>query len=297
MYTFAHPIEDALENITHSLCTLEFEDQRPFYNWLLERLHEAGFFAQPLPQQYEFSRLNLNYAVLSKRKLMQLVEERHVDGWDDPRLPTLAGARRRGFTPEAFRAFAERIGVSKSESWIDMGVLEDCVRNHLNEVAPRRIGVLDPVKLIIDNYPEGQTEKCVAPNHPQKPELGTRELLFARELWIEREDFMATPSKGYFRLYPGNRVRLRYGYVVECTGFDQDDIGQSHRRALQLLPRLALRFSGRGPVQGEGQCALGGRAGRLSSAKCDSTTACSACRTRARAIATSCWTSIRNQST
>jgi len=226
MYTFAHPIEDALENITHSLCTLEFEDQRPFYNWLLERLHEAGFFARPLPQQHEFSRLNLNYTVLSKRKLMQLVEEKHVDGWDDPRLPTLAGARRRGFTPEAFRAFAERIGVSRSDSWIDMGVLEDCVRNHLNEVAPRRIGVLDPVKLIIDNYPEGQTEKCVAPNHPQKPELGTRELLFARELWIEREDFMATPTKGYFRLYPGNRVRLRYGYVVECTGFDQDEAGR-----------------------------------------------------------------------
>ena len=226
MYTFAHPIEDALENITHSLCTLEFEDQRPFYNWLLERLHEAGFFARPLPQQHEFSRLNLNYTVLSKRKLMQLVEEKHVDGWDDPRLPTLAGARRRGFTPEAFRAFAERIGVSRSDSWIDMGVLEDCVRNHLNEVAPRRIGVLDPVKLIIDNYPAGQTEKCVAPNHPQKPELGTRELLFARELWIEREDFMATPTKGYFRLYPGNRVRLRYGYVVECTGFDQDEAGR-----------------------------------------------------------------------
>jgi glutaminyl-tRNA synthetase len=226
MYTFAHPIEDALENITHSLCTLEFEDQRPFYNWLLERLHEAGFFAQPLPQQYEFSRLNLSYTVLSKRKLMQLVEEGHVDGWDDPRMPTLAGARRRGFTPEAIRTFAERIGVSRSDSWIDMGVLEDCVRNHLNEVAPRRIGVLDPVKLIIDNYPDGQTERCVAPNHPQRPELGTRELLFARELWIEREDFMLTPSKGYFRLYPGNRVRLRYGYVVECTGCEQDAAGR-----------------------------------------------------------------------
>jgi len=226
MYTFAHPIEDALENVTHSLCTLEFEDQRPFYNWLLERLHEAGFFARPLPQQYEFSRLNLNYTVLSKRKLMQLVEEKHVDGWDDPRMPTLAGARRRGFTPEAFRAFAERIGVSKSDSWIDMGVLEDCVRNHLNEAAPRRIGVLDPVKLVIDNYPEGTSEQCIAPNHPQKPELGSRELLFARELWIEREDFMATPTKGYFRLYPGNRVRLRYGYVVECTGFDQDEAGR-----------------------------------------------------------------------
>ena len=226
MYTFAHPIEDALENVTHSLCTLEFEDQRPFYDWLLQNLAKAGCFAEPLPQQYEFARLNLTYTVLSKRKLMQLVEEGHVDGWDDPRLPTLAGVRRRGFTPEAVRTFVERMGVSKSDSLIDMGVLEDCVRNHLNDAAPRRIGVLDPVKLIIDNYPAGQTEKCVAPNHPQKPELGTRELLFARELWIEREDFMATPSKGYFRLYPGNRVRLRYGYVVECTGFEQDDAGR-----------------------------------------------------------------------
>jgi glutaminyl-tRNA synthetase len=226
LYTFAHPIEDALENITHSICTLEFEDQRPFYNWLLERLAEAGMFSVPLPQQVEFSRLNLSYTVLSKRKLIQLVDEGHVAGWDDPRLPTLAGARRRGFTPEGFRAFAERIGVSRSDSWIEFSVLEDCVRAHLNETAQRRIGVLEPLKLIIDNYPAGQSEQCRAPNHPQKPELGSRELLFARELWIERDDFMITPSKGYFRLYPGNRVRLRYGYVVECTGFDQDVDGR-----------------------------------------------------------------------
>jgi glutaminyl-tRNA synthetase len=225
LYTFAHPIEDALENITHSICTLEFEDQRPFYNWLLEQLAAAGMFAQPLPQQYEFARLNLLYTVLSKRRLIQLVEEGHVDGWDDPRLPTLAGARRRGFTPEAFRAFAERIGVTKSDSWIDIGVLEDCVRNHLNDAAERRIGVLEPLKLIVDNYPDGQREMCRAPNHPQKPELGTRELPFARELWIERDDFMVTPSKGYFRLYPGNRVRLRYAYVIECTGYDHDANG------------------------------------------------------------------------
>jgi glutaminyl-tRNA synthetase len=236
MYTFAHPIEDALENITHSLCTLEFEDQRPFYDWLLQRLAEAGCFASPLPQQYEFARLNLTYTVLSKRKLMQLVDEGHVDGWDDPRLPTLAGVRRRGFTPEAIRTFVERMGVTKSESLIDMGVLENCVRDHLNEVAPRRIGVLDPVKLVIDNYPAGQTEHCEAPNHPQQPELGTRQLLFAKELWIEREDFMATPIKGYFRLYPGNRVRLRYGYVVECTGFEQDTEGRVTAVHCQYFP-------------------------------------------------------------
>ncbi|MGC3980944.1 MAG: glutamine--tRNA ligase/YqeY domain fusion protein [Steroidobacteraceae bacterium] len=225
MYTFAHPIEDALENITHSICTLEFEDQRPFYDWLLGKLADAGIFTRPLPQQYEFARLNLTYVVLSKRKLIQLVEEKHVDGWDDPRLPTLVGARRRGFTPEGFRNLMDRVGVSRSDSWIDMSILEDCMREHLNAEAQRRIGVLDPVKLIIDNYPEGQTELCEAPNHPMKPELGKREIKLSRELWIEREDFMETPSKGYFRLYPGNRVRLRYAYIVECTGCDKDEHG------------------------------------------------------------------------
>ena len=225
MYTFAHPIEDALENITHSICTLEFEDQRAFYDWLLNKLADAGFFARPLPQQYEFARLNLSYVVLSKRKLIQLVEEKHVDGWDDPRLPTLAGARRRGFTPEGFRNFAERIGVSKSDSWIDMGILEDCMREHLNAEAERRIGVLDPVKLIIDNYPDGQTEACEAPNHPLKPELGKRSLTMSKEVWIERDDFMEVPTKGYFRLFPGNRVRLRYAFIVECTGCDKDANG------------------------------------------------------------------------
>ncbi|HTY98707.1 MAG TPA: glutamine--tRNA ligase/YqeY domain fusion protein [Rhodocyclaceae bacterium] len=225
MYTYAHPIEDALECITHSICTLEFEDQRPFYDWLLERLAEGGLLQRPLPQQIEFARLNLTYVVLSKRKLIQLVEEKHVDGWDDPRLPTLVGARRRGFTPEGFRRFAERIGVSKADSLIDMSVLEECMRDHLNETALRRIAVLDPVKLIIDNYPEGQEEECFAPNHPQKPELGKRPVPFSRELWIEREDFTETPPKGYFRLFPGNKVRLRYGFVVECTGCDKDANG------------------------------------------------------------------------
>ena len=220
MYTFAHPIEDALERISHSICTLEFEDQRPFYDWLLGKLADLGLLARPLPQQIEFARLNLSYVVLSKRKLIQLVEEGHVSGWDDPRLPTLAGARRRGYTPEGFRRFAERIGVSKADSWIDYSVLEDCMREPLNEVAERRIAVLDPLKLVIENYPEDKEETCLAPNHPQQPELGKREVPFSRELWIEREDYAEVPPKGYFRLFPGNKVRLRYGYVIECIGFD-----------------------------------------------------------------------------
>ena len=221
MYTYAHPIEDALENITHSLCTLEFEDQRPFYDWLLDRLAEGGLLARPLPQQIEFARLNLTNVVLSKRRLIQLVAEKRVDGWDDPRMPTLAGARRRGYTPEGFRLFAERIGVAKADSWIDYSVLEDCMREHLNEVAPRRMAVLDPLKLVIENYPEGREELLEVPNHPRKPAWGNRKVPFSRELWIEREDFVENPPKGYFRLYPGNKVRLRYGYVVECTGYDR----------------------------------------------------------------------------
>src|SRR5262249_53659493 len=225
MYTYAHPIEDALERVTHSLCTLEFEDQRPFYDWLLARLAEGNWFARPLPQQIEFARLNLTYVVLSKRRLVQLVEEGHVAGWDDPRMPTLVGARRRGYTPEGFRIFAERIGVSKADSWIDYSILEDCMREHLNEVAPRRMAVLDPVRLVIDNYPEDREELCEVPNHPQKPDWGKRKVPLARELWIEREDFAETPPKGYFRLYPGNKVRLRYGYVVECTGCEKDKAG------------------------------------------------------------------------
>ena len=237
MYTYAHPIEDAIERITHSICTLEFEDQRPFYDWLLDKLAIGGFFTRPLPQQIEFARLNLTYVVLSKRKLIQLVDDKHVSGWDDPRMPTLVGARRRGYTAEGFRRFTDQIGVSKSDGWIDYSVFEACQRDVLNDSALRRIAVLDPVKLIIDNYPAGQSEDCFAPNHPQQPDLGKRAIPFSRELWIEREDFEETPPKGYFRLYPprldasgimqpGNSVRLRYGYVVQCTGFDRDADGK-----------------------------------------------------------------------
>ena len=236
MYTFAHPIEDALEDITHSICTLEFEDQRPFYDWLLDNLAEGGFFSRPVPRQIEFARLNLTYVVLSKRKLIQLVDEKHVAGWDDPRLPTLVGARRRGFTAEGFKRFAERIGVSKADSWIDMSVLEDCMREDLNESAERRVAVLDPLKLVITNYPAGETERCHAPNHPLHPELGKRDMPFGRELWIEREDFMETPVKGYHRLYPGNMARLRYGYVVKCTGCEKDADGNITAVLCEYLP-------------------------------------------------------------
>ncbi len=247
MYTYAHPIEDAIEHITHSICTLEFEDQRPFYDWLLDKLADGGFFTRPLPQQIEFARLNLTYVVLSKRKLIQLVDENHVSGWDDPRMPTLVGARRRGYTAEGFRRFTDQIGVSKSDGWIDYSVFEACQRDGLNESAHRRIAVIDPVKLIIDNYPEDQSEDCFAPNHPQNPDLGKRAVPFSKELWIEHEDFMEVPSKGYFRLYPprldasgimqpGSSVRLRYGYVVKCTGCDKDADGTVVAVHCEYLP-------------------------------------------------------------
>ncbi|MBI4290914.1 MAG: glutamine--tRNA ligase/YqeY domain fusion protein [Betaproteobacteria bacterium] len=225
MYDYTHCISDALENITHSICTLEFEDHRPLYDWVLERLADFGALARPLPRQIEFARLNLTYVVLSKRKLIQLVEDGHVEGWDDPRLPTIVGFRRRGYTPESLQLFAERIGVAKENSTIDMSILEDCLREDLNERAPRRIAVLDPVKLVIDNYPEGSEEQCQAPNHPQKPEWGQRAIPFSRELWIEREDFMENPSKGYFRLSPGAEVRLRYAYIVKCERVEKDASG------------------------------------------------------------------------
>jgi glutaminyl-tRNA synthetase len=232
MYDYTHPISDALENITHSICTLEFQDHRPFYDWLLATLSKGGFFTLPVPNQYEFSRLNLTYVVTSKRKLRQLVEEKIVDGWDDPRMPTIVGLRRRGYTPEALHLFCDRIGVTKADGWIDMSTLEGCVREDLDPKAPRATAVLRPLKLIIDNYPEGQTEECTSPVHPHHPEMGVRTFPISRELWIEEEDFMEVPVKGYFRYYPpigdnpGSRVRLRHGYVTECTGFDKDENGK-----------------------------------------------------------------------
>ncbi|HMV11557.1 MAG TPA: glutamine--tRNA ligase/YqeY domain fusion protein [Nitrosomonas sp.] len=223
MYDFTHCISDALEKITHSLCTLEFEDHRPLYDWVLDQLQDK---VPCHPQQIEFARLNLTYSVMSKRKLIELVENKLVDGWDDPRMNTLAGVRRRGYTPEAIRLFTERIGISKADSWIDMTVLEDCLREDLNERALRRIGVLNPLRLIIDNYPENQEEECYAPNHPQRPELGKRTLSFTKTLYIDQDDFMENPSKGYFRLSPGAEVRLRYAYIVKCTSIIKNDRGQ-----------------------------------------------------------------------
>ena len=219
-YDWAHGLSDCIEGVTHSLCTLEFEDHRPLYDWFNQRVAEAGFLEPPLSKQIEFARLNLTYVILSKRKLIQLVEEKHVAGWDDPRMPTLAGARRRGYTPGGFRLFAERIGVSKAHQVIDFSVLEDCMRDDLNEVAPRRMAVLDPVKLVIENFPADREELMQLPNHPQKPDWGKRDAPFTRELWIEREDFQERPEKGYFRLFPGNEVRLRFGYVVKCIGME-----------------------------------------------------------------------------
>ncbi len=326
MYAYAHPLEDALENITHSICTLEFEDQRPFYDWVLERaapvlrkpqfeaarkliegIRDAGeqarrdfalrcrdfgdklgasrpermaaamfaawgknpdlaaqdgdeFFKlisehtaqfapllqhaldehKPnpllLPHQHEFSRLSLTYVVMSKRKLIQLVEEKHVDGWDDPRMPTIVGLRRRGYTPEAIQLLADRVGVSKSDSWTDYSMLEQALRDDLDARAPRATAVLRPVRLVIDNYPVDQTEDCLFPVHPHKPELGTRTIAFARELWIEADDAMENPPADYFRLYVGNMVRLRHAYVIRCTGIDKDAAGNITAVHAEYLP-------------------------------------------------------------
>lgn len=213
MYDFAHPIEDAIEGITHSICTLEFEDHRPLYDWVLR---EVGWWPAP-PQQIEFARLNLTHTVMSKRYLKAMVEDGTVDGWDDPRMPTIAGIRRRGYTPEAVRQFCEDIGVSKSNSTVDVAQLEQCVREDLKTRVPSRNVIFDPVKVIITNYPEGRSELCEIENNAQVPEMGTRKVSFSRELWIDGADFMEEPPKKYFRLFPGNEVRLKGAYYITCT--------------------------------------------------------------------------------
>lgn len=339
MYSYAHPIEDALENITHSICTLEFEDQRPFYDWTLERIvpvlrqpqfqaaqellaeiHAEGIEARRefalscrnhadklgasrwekraetmfaswaknpdlassdadeffkllrehtecftpllqgalderrpnpfmLPHQHEFNRLNLSYVVMSKRKLIQLVEEKHIDGWDDPRMPTLVGLRRRGYTPQAIQLFMERIGVSKSLQWIDYSLLEQALRDDLDARAPRATAVLRPLKLVIDNWPAGQREDCTVPNHPQKPEMGTRTIPFARELWIEADDFMENPPADYHRLVPGGIVRLRYAYVIRCTRVEKDAAGNVIAVHAEYLPQTRSGTPGANSVK------------------------------------------------
>jgi len=221
MYDFAHTMSDALEHITHSLCTLEFEDHRPLYDWLLDQLKP-----EHRPRQIEFSRLNLAYAITSKRKLKALIENDVVSGWDDPRMPTIAGLRRRGYPATALREFVKRGGVTKKDKLIEMGVLENCVREELGESAPRRMGVLRPLKVVLNNYPEGQVEMMTASNHPNRPELGTREVPFSRELYIEQDDFLEEAPRKFFRLKPDGEVRLRNGYIIRCDEVIKDDAGE-----------------------------------------------------------------------
>lgn len=221
MYDFAHPLEDALENITHSLCSLEFEDHRPLYDWFLEKLE-----IENPPHQYEFARLNLSYTIMSKRKLLELVQGNYVDGWDDPRMPTLSGLRRRGYTPSSIRRFCDTIGVAKTYSVIDYGILEHCIREELNTDAQRVMAVLHPVKVIIDNYPDDLTEEMDVENNPEKPDSGTRKVPFCKELYIDRDDFLEDPPKKYFRLKPDGEVRLKNAYIIKCNSFVKDSDGQ-----------------------------------------------------------------------
>jgi glutaminyl-tRNA synthetase len=220
MYDYAHPLSDAIEHITHSLCTLEYEDHRPLYDWLIENVRVPS-----RPRQYEFARLNLNYTVMSKRKLLRLVEEKHVSGWDDPRMPTIAGLRRRGYTPASIRNFAERVGVAKRENVIDVGLLEFCVREDLNKTAPRVMGVLNPLRVVIENYSR-DGEWFETPNNPEDASMGTRKVPFSGVVYIERDDFMEDPPKKFFRLAPGREVRLRSAYFITCTGVAKDERGE-----------------------------------------------------------------------
>lgn len=220
IYDFAHPLSDAREGVTYSLCSLEFENHRPLYNWFLEQIG----FDEP-PRQIEFARLNLNYCITSKRRNIRLVTDNLVSGWDDPRMATICGMRRRGYPAKALRTFIEKVGVSKAYSVVDYGLLEACVRDELNAEAPRAMAVLDPLKVVIDNYPEGQTEEITVEVHPEKPELGTKTVTFGREIYVERSDFMAEPVKKYFRLFPGNEVRLKGAYFITCNSYETDEDG------------------------------------------------------------------------
>ena len=221
MYGFTHPLSDAIEGVTHSLCTLEFEDQRPFYDWVLDNVTISK-----RPRQIEFSRMSLDYSIMSKRLLTMLVDENRVSGWDDPRLPTLSGLRRRGYTPRAIRNFCTRIGVTKNEQQIEASVLENCVREDLDKNAPRAFAVMDPLKIVIENYPQGQVEQLEAHNHPNDPNMGSRQISFCREIYIDRQDFMEEAPKKFFRLAPGREVRLRYAYFITCTSVIHDSEGQ-----------------------------------------------------------------------
>jgi len=226
MYDYAHGISDAIETVTHSICTLEFEDHKPLYDWFLEQDVEQRFFKRPLPKQYEFARLNLTYTMMSKRRLLQLVQENHVRGWDDPRMPTICGLRRRGFTPEAIRAFAEKVGVAKRDMVADVGLLEHCIREDLEQRAPRALAVLRPLKLVITNMAEGEIHWLELPNHGDKPEMGTRKVALTRELWIEQDDFREEAPKKWFRLAPGAEVRLKGACLVRCNDVIKDASGQ-----------------------------------------------------------------------
>lgn len=230
MYDFAHGQSDSIENVTHSICTLEFIHHRPVYDWLIEKLEIYP------SHQYEFARRNITYTVMSKRRLLQLVKEKFVSGWDDPRMPTISGLRRRGYTPESIRNFAEKMGVSKRENSVDMSLLEFCVREHLNKIAPRRMAVVDPVKLVITNYPEEKTELVLSENNPEDESAGKRSLPFSRELWIERADFMEEPPKKFFRLGPDRMVRLKSAYIIRCTGFEKDDAGKVTEIYCEYIP-------------------------------------------------------------
>lgn len=241
MYDFAHPLEDAMEHITHSMCTLEFEDHRPLYDWVIENCSVPA-----KPRQIEFARLGINYTVMSKRKLRQLVEEGRVSGWDDPRMPTICGLRRRGYTPSAIRTFSERNGISKAASTVEFSFLEHCLREDLNETAARVMAVLEPVKLTITNYPEGKSEVFMVENNPNRPEDGEREVTFSRNLLVEAEDFMEEPEKKYFRLFPGNEVRLKGAYVAKCTGCRKDENG----KVVEVFAEYDPESSGGDPKDG-----------------------------------------------